>query len=212
MDPQYGGIGNDVAGHPSLDRDRLDRLPVGAAVDRRGPGLVGGQGVEDRTEAMDRVATHPRASGVGSGTGQVDLDPQRSLATGLDQALGRLTQDGAVAGQQVRPLGPQLVEPVVLLGHLLPGVEHEAQVDRRVGHGPGQLEEDGQATLHVGRTDPPQGVAVDPGLGVAVGRNRVGVPGQDQPMVAAEIGPGHQIVADPGQLQMIEGRPSSRSR
>ena len=100
----------------------------------------------------------------------------------------------------------QVGEAVVLGGHLLPRVEDVGHVDGRLGDRLGEGEHHGQPALHVGAAEPPQHVALDAGLGVAVHRHRVGVAGEDHPRRPVELGPGHEVGADPLDLEVREAR------
>ena len=88
----------------------------------------------------------------------------------------------------------------MLTGDLLAGVEHPRHVHRRLGDTARQFEHDGQAALHVRRSQPPQDVAVDagtlpvPSLGP---RDGVSVAGEDQSVRPTESGPGDEVVANP---------------
>ena len=99
----------------------------------------------------------------------------------------------------------QLDQAAVLACHLFPGVEHPGHVDGRLGDRAGQLEHHRQAALHVGGAQPPQCVALDPGTRRRVARNGVGVAGQQQPVRAAEVGAGHEVVAHPFDGQARHG-------
>ncbi len=57
-----------------------------------------------------------------------------------------------------------------------------------------KVEHDGQAALHVGRADPPQGVPLEPGRVVPDGGDRVEVAGQDQALAVPERGAGDDVV------------------
>ena len=75
----------------------------------------------------------------------------------------------------------QLEQAAVRAVHLLAGVEAPGHVDRRLGDAGGQVEHDGQATLHVRGAEAPQRVALEARRGVVVGRHRVEMPGEDEP-------------------------------
>ena len=107
-----GPVGHDVAGHAALDPHGLQRLAELAAVEHRPARLVGVERGEQRAEAVDGVGAHPRPGGVGPLAGERDVEPQRALAAGLDGAVGRLAEDGGVAGQQVGPLGEEVPNPL----------------------------------------------------------------------------------------------------
>ena len=55
---------------------------------------------------------------------------------------------------------------------------------------------------------PHKHVALDPWRGVAGGRHGVEVPGNDEPLAAAQIGPGHHVVADPLDAKVGDGAES----
>ena len=130
---------------------------------------------------------------------QGDPQPQGALAAGLHHATGRLAQDGGVGGQQVGPPCPQVEQAVVLPGHLLAGVEAPGEVDRGLVEAPGQVQEDGEAALHVDAPRPPQGVALDAAArrcrptGGTVSR----CPASSTRRRPSEVGPGDDVVAHP---------------
>ena len=71
---------------------RLQCLTVLTPFDDGTAGLVGLDDREQLAQAMNRIASHPRASSVGSGPLKGDLDPQGSLATGFERSKGRLAE------------------------------------------------------------------------------------------------------------------------
>ena len=191
-------VGHHVAGHPSRDLDHLELLDVLAAVEHRPSAPIAGHGGQQRGKAVDGVPAGVGAGGMGPAPREGDADPHGALAAGLDDATGGLTQDGGVGDQQVGSLVPEVCEPVELLAHLLAGVEAPRHVHRGLGDGPGQVEEDGHAALHVGRTDAVEDVAFDAWLLVAPGRgDGVEMAGEEDPLLAPQIGAGHDVVTHP---------------
>ena len=122
VDPHHGPVRHYVAGHPALDVHGLEGLPVPAAVHHGLPVLVAVQGVQQPSQAVDGVASHPRPGRVGPGAGQGHLKAHRPLAARFDGSTGRLSEDGHITVQQVRSLGEQLPKAVVGDGHFLAGV------------------------------------------------------------------------------------------
>ena len=133
---------------------------------------------------------------------QRDHRPQGPLTAGFDPTIGRLPQDGHVAGQEIRSLSPQLLEPALVAGHLLAAVEAPSDVHRELLQGAGQVEHHRQAALHVGRTDPPQHVAVG-GDTRASGDHCVQMAGQDHSLGSTQVGTGDDIVRDPVDRQPL---------
>ena len=78
--------------------------------------------------------------------------------------------------------------------------------DVAVGRGQvvGQPQRHGDAALHVAGAEAVQVGAVVAGGQVAVQRDGVDVAGDHHPLAAAEVGAGHQRVADPGHLEVVE--------
>ena len=134
-----------------------------------------------------------------------DGDLEHPLAARFHRPVRWFAQDGYVAGQQIGAQGEEPGQAVVLPGHLFADVEDVGHVDGRVGQRGRQLEHHGQARLHVGRSETPQLIALDPGVLIAVGRDRIGVPGEDEPGWAIEPGPGHHVVLDPVDLEPRHG-------
>ena len=201
VERQSGRVGHHVAGYTAAHRDRLQRLPVLAAVNHWCTALERRDSFEQRGQSVDGIDPHPGSSGVGPFTAQDDVQFDHALASGLHRRAGGLTQDGGVARQQVGPELEQAGQPVVLSGHFLAAVQDVGQIDRGVGHGRGQLEHHRQARFHVGRPQAPQRVTVDPRPMVAVGGHRVEVSGPHQSQPAAERGAGDNVVLDPLHLQ-----------
>ena len=105
VDPHHGAVGHHVAGHTTLHVHGLERLAVPAAVHHRLTVRIRLEGRQQGTQAVHCVASHPRTGGMGPGPGQGHLETHRALAAGLDGTRCRLSQDGDVAGQQLRCLG-----------------------------------------------------------------------------------------------------------
>ena len=107
VDGDHGPVGHDVAGHAALDPDRLQRLAVLAAVEHRAPPLVAVEPLSTRPRRwMALRPIHGRAVWARSPRSTI-AHPHRALAAGLDPAVGRLAEDGDVAGQQVGTLGEE---------------------------------------------------------------------------------------------------------
>ena len=194
----HGPIGNHVVGHATLDSNHLQSLTKVATVDRHPAALVGGDRGEHGGQAVDGILAPPGPSGVRPGAGETHLDPHRALAAGLDAGRGGLGQQGGVGRQQVGSLPEEPFDAVEPGVDLLALVEHVGGVHHRLGDGAGQLGQDGDAALHVARTQPPQNIAVNAGPLIAVGRHRVGVAGQQQSRRTTQRRARHQIVADAG--------------
>ena len=78
-----------------------------------------------------------------------DVDPQRALAAGLDDGVGRLHQDREVGGEQLGVGSREQVQPVELGLDLLGLVEDEGDVAVRLGHRGREPQDDRVAALHV---------------------------------------------------------------
>ncbi len=126
-------VGHHVAGDAALDAHHLERLVEPAAQDLGLTRLVGVDGDEQRAESVDGVAAHPRPGRVGPGAAQRDAEPQRALAARLDLAVGRFTEHGDIALEQVGALFEELAQPAVHARHLFAGVEDVGDVDGRFG-------------------------------------------------------------------------------
>ena len=161
VDPHHGAVGHDIAGHAAFHMHGLERLAVPTAVHHGFAVRVRLEGRQQGAKTVHRVSPHPRPGGVGPDPGEGHLKTHRALASGLDCAGGRLSQDGDVAGQQFRCLGEELTKAVVEHRHLLAGVEDPGHVHRRFPDHAGQLQHHGQAALHVGRAQPPEDVPVE---------------------------------------------------
>ena len=151
---------------------------------------------------MNGVPAHPAAGSVGPLTRQRHLDPHGALAAGLDDPPGGLQQEGDVGVQKIGAGCGHLAQTAVNRVHLLAGIEDVGHIDygeRRIQR---QFQQHGDAALHVRRADAPQHIALDAGLGVVAGGHRVGVSGQDQPPLPAQVGAGHQIVADADDIKV----------
>ena len=131
-----------------------------------------------------------------------------AVAAPLDLAVGRLAQDREVCGEQV---GAGLGEPgqaVEIRVDLLVVVPHPGDVDPGRGELRGELQLHGDAGLHVDGAAPPEERL--PILGdlaggdVAVDRHGVDVPRDDDPLIPAEVGAGHDRVAVAVDRQMRE--------
>ena len=124
-------VRHDVARDPAGDPHGLQPLAVLAAVDldARGPRRRRA-GRSTSAAAWIGVVAQPRPGGVRAAAGGADLDPQRALAAGLDQAVGRLAEHGEVGGEPVGQLALDAAEPVARGLDLLAVVEHERQVVR----------------------------------------------------------------------------------
>ena len=112
-----GLVGHDVAGHPTLDGHRLELLGVLAAVEHRAAALVprprpsaaGPRRWTALRPAWGR-AVWARAPARRIRTRRVPWQPAST------DPAGRLAEDGGVGREEVRALGPQLVQAVVLAG------------------------------------------------------------------------------------------------
>ena len=128
----------------------------------------------------------------------------RPLAPGLDLTAGGLAEDRDIAREQVGA-SSKARRGRCVPQRPLPGVEHVGDVDRRGRVGrpaptspPGQPSCPAEPTPH--STSPSMRA-----IPVAVGRHGVGVARQDDPGRTARVGARHQVVADPGDLQVVEG-------
>src|SRR6185369_12122694 len=98
---------------------RVEALAVDQAVDLHVARLVRGQDVEDRRRRVDRVAPHPRPRGVGADAVGAQLRAHGAVASALHLGRGRLTEDGEVAGEQLRAGAGDAAQAVEVGGDLL---------------------------------------------------------------------------------------------
>ena len=163
------------------------------------PGDVRGDGAERPGEPVHRVASAPRPCRVRAHPAQLQLDAHHPLAPRLDHAPGRLAHDRGVTVEQRLVAGSHLEEPAALAGDLLAhvvdpghlGGEREV-LDRQLGH-------DRERPLHVARAE-----AADLAVGhldAGVPRDRVQVPGHDDPALPRPRRARDDVVADPGDLE-----------
>ncbi len=114
---------------------------------------------------------------------QGDPDPERPLAPGLHDPAGRLARGWrrrrpSSSGRGVQ----QLDQSVELLFDLLADVEAPGDVHGRLGKTCGQVEHDGQPSLHVAGPHAVEDVALEPRFLVAPDRrHRVEMAGQQDP-------------------------------
>ena len=202
VDGQDGLVGHDVARDAAGDMHRLKALAELAARDHRPARLVAVDDLQQRTEPVNGVPAHPAAGGVGPLARQRHLGPHGALAAGLDDPPGGLQQESDVGVQEVGAGCGHLAQAAVDRVHLLAGIEDVGHIDGRASHLQRQLQQHGDTALHVRRADAPQHIALDAGLGVVAGGHRVGVAGQHQPPLPAQVGAGHQIVADADHVEM----------
>ena len=99
-------------------------------------------------------------------------------------------------------------EPVVLGGHLLPRVEHEGHVDRRLGHGRREPHHR-QPALHVGAPRPHSTSPSIAGLGLPLTGTVSVWPARISRGGPAELRAGHEVGAHPFDLEVRE-RPQPR--
>ena len=110
----------------------------------------------------------------------------------LDRSVGRLEDDRERDPGKRSGGGEERGEGVLIVRELLPAEEEEADVEslcRRLREIPDELERDREPALHVARTEPVDGAAVDPAGSVSLSRNGVVVAGEDDERgVRAELG------------------------
>ena len=141
---------------------------------------------------MDRVGPHPRPCRVRTLPPQHGPDVDRALTTRFHPAARRLQQDRKIALHEIRPLREEPAQAVQIVGDLLAFVEHERHVARqrarrRARELAREVEHDRHATLHVGRPEPVEDLAVPPRSGVVVGRHRVEVTAQHNPRTSTAL-------------------------
>ena len=127
--------------------------------------------------------------------------PHGALAARLDKRPRGLAQNGGIPGQEVRSLLPQLQQPAVGPTHLLAGIEAPGEIHGGGGGGGGQVEHHRQPALHVGGPEAPQGVSLDFGLFVVVGRDGVEMAGEHEALRAIERRAGHDVVPQARDLE-----------
>ena len=162
---------------------------------------------------MHGVAPHPRAGRVGPGAAQ-----RHHAAASCPGTRPRARRRSARPAGRRRPPPARAAartggrRPLCAGRHLLAGVEHPGHVDGRVG---------ARSAASSSMTASPPFMSAEPrphstspsmrGVGVAVGRHRVEVAGDDQPQRSAEVGAGHDVVADPLDGQVPRRRGAARS-
>jgi hypothetical protein len=204
VDRHHALVGDDVPGHAAADGHGIQALVVAQPVDLRLARHVRTQHGEDVGRLVDGVAAHPGARGVRPLPGGGHLGPQRALASAFDEALGRLHQHGEVPGEQGRGGPAQPQQPVALGRDLFAFVEHVGHVPAWRRQVRGQPELHGHPGFHVRRAAAVQPGPVGAGGQVARDRDRVDVPGQDDPLSPPELGAGHDRVAVPADGQVAE--------
>ena len=195
VDRHHALVGDDVPGDAAADGHRVQALVVAKPVDLRLPRHVRAQHGEDVARLVDGVAAHPGARGMRALPGRGHLGPERALASAFDLARARLHQHGEITGEQARGGAAQPQQPVALGRDLFALVEHVGHVPAGRGQVGGQPQLHRHPGLHVGRAAAVQPGSVGAGRQVSRDRDRVDVPGQDDPFGPAELGTGHDRLA-----------------
>ena len=139
---------------------------------------------------------------MGGPAGHMEDEPQGTVAPALDAGSGGLAEDGQVGAEPVGVGRERPAESVALPDDLLIVVEDPGDVATRGGQGRGEMKDDGDTAHHVDATAPPHHAPPLAGLqaarnvaGAARGRHGVEVPGDDDPLVAVQVGAGDDRVA-----------------
>ena len=201
------------------DQRGVQPLAVLQTVHGDGLRLIGVEPRERLAGLMNGVLPHPRACRVRGHAVRDHVEPHRAVAAALDAAVRRLADDREVA---LDPFGMSLnhLAQAVLLGHdLLMVVEHEGQIDLRLGQRSRQIQQRRIGGLHIGGAAPPYHALIRMRGGdlptdrrvaglqparreVVDHRHRVQMPAQDHPTLAAQIRACHQRIAVPTDRQM----------
>ncbi len=131
---------------------------------------------------------------MGALAGHADLDPQRALTAGFDDGIGGFEEDGEIAGE---PIGVLLREPLQTVARgldFLVVIEDERDVAGRLRHRSGEVQQHGDARLHVGCAAAVHALAVAPGRHVVDDRDGIEMAGEHHSSRAAEAGERHDGV------------------
>ena len=195
VDDDRAAVGDDVARDAAFDAHGVEALAIFAAVDRHASSSVRRQSRQHFTRPVDGVVAKPRAGAVRSLAGYDDQDPQRSLAAGLHAVGGRLHEDREIGLEPVRRVACHPAEAVTHRVGLLVVVEQPADVVPRRRAGGGDPEHHGQSRLHVRGAAAEQALSVTPAGQIVRDGHGVEVSGDDDALVATEVGPGGDRVA-----------------
>ncbi len=132
-----------------------------------------------------------------------ELGVDRALAARFDPPPGRLEQDRQVAGDEIRTLGEQPTQPVVLVGDFFAVVEAQRHVAaRRVASVGRELQQHREPALHVGGAETVHRVAVPAGRRVAIRGHGVEVAAEHDPFRRAAVRARDHIGAEPRDFEV----------
>ncbi len=203
----HGLVGDHVARDTSRDADGVESFAVHQPVNLDLARHIVGERRENGCQVVDRVVPDPRARRVRPQPEGTHLDAEVAVAAALDVGVGRLPQNGEVAGKQFGVGAGQAGEAVERLGDLFVVVPDPGDVHRGLGELCGELELNRDSRLHVdGATAPEEVDAVDALVAsgnVVVDRYGVDMAGDHHSLVTSEIGAGNDRVAVPNDLEVV---------
>jgi 2,3,4,5-tetrahydropyridine-2-carboxylate N-succinyltransferase len=226
IDVNHRFVGDDIASDAARDTDGIEALLIDEPVDLDLSSLVVREGLEHGSEIVNGVVADPRASGVCSEPERAHLDSAIAIASALDVGIARFTENGEVPVKQFGLFARETVEPVEGLRDLLVVIPDPRDVDGRIAELERELELHGDTSLHVDCAPSPQvrGIRfsiVGDGLEpcrlesrrqVAVERHGVDVAGDDDALIAPEVGSSDDSIAVPSHNQVGSSRETRLDR